>query len=89
MRGTGLYTLVRGCYPQAGREAQRVADEAAATGHSRLLALQQKQEAVLADMQAAQRGQERWRAQWEADKQALQQEHNTLQDSIQVQPTHQ
>lgn len=61
-----------------------MADEAAATGHSKLLALQLKQEGVLADMQAAQRDQERWRAQWEAEKQALQQEHDTLQHSIQV-----
>lgn len=71
-------------YRQAGKEARRVADEAAATGHSKLLALQQKQEEVLADMQAAQRDQERWRAQWEAEKQALQQELDTLQHSIQA-----
>ena len=69
---------------QAGKEARRVADEAAATGHSKLLALQQKQEEVLADMQAAQRDQERWRAQCEAEKQALQQEHDALQRSIQA-----
>lgn len=35
-------------------------------------------------MQAAQQEQGRWRAQWEAEKQALQQEHDTLQHSIQV-----
>ena len=69
---------------QAGKEAQRVADEAAATGHSTLMALQQKQEAIGADMQTAAREQERWRAQWEAKKQDLQQEHDTLQHSIQV-----
>ena len=72
------------CCLQAGKEAQRAADVAAAIGHSKLLALQQKQEGVAADMHAAVQQQERWRAQWEAQKQALQQEHDDLQQSIQV-----
>ena len=72
---------------QAGKDAQRVADEAAAAGHSKLMALQQKQEGVHADMQAAVREQERWRAQWEAEKRALQQELDDLQNSIQVMST--
>ena len=75
------------CMPlceQAGKDAQRAADEAAAAAHSRLLALQQKQDTVAADMQAAVRDQERWRAQWEAEKQALLQERTELQHSIQV-----
>ena len=84
LRGAGFCTSVCLLNQQAGKEARRVADEAAATGHSKLLALQQKQEEVLADMQAAQRDQQRWRAQWEAQKQALQQEHDTLQRSIQA-----
>jgi len=71
-------------YVQAGKDAQRAADEAAASGHSRLMALQQKQEAVTADMQVAVRDQERWRGQWEAEKQDLQHELADLQQSIQV-----
>ena len=69
---------------QAGKDAQRAADEAAASGHGRLMALQQKQEAVAADMQSALMGQERWRAQWEAEKQDLQHELADLQHNIQV-----
>jgi len=69
---------------QAGKDAQRAADEAAASGHSRLMALQQKQEAVTADMQVAVRDQERWRGQWEAEKQDLQHELADLQQNIQV-----
>ncbi len=71
-------------YLQAGKDAQRAADEAAASGHSRLMALQQKQEAVTADMQVAVRDQERWRGQWEAEKQDLQHELAELQHNIQV-----
>ncbi len=71
-------------YVQAGKDAQRAADEAAASGHSRLMALQQKQEAVTADMQVAVRDQERWRGQWEAEKQDLQHELADLQQNIQV-----
>lgn len=69
---------------QAGKEAQRAADEAAATGHSKLMALQQKQEGVTADIQAAVREQERWRAQWENEKQTLQLEYDGLKHSIQA-----
>ena len=71
-------------YAQAGKDAQRAADEAAASGHSRLMALQQKQEAVTADTQVAVRDQERWRCQWEAEKQDLQHELADLQHYIQV-----
>lgn len=69
---------------QAGKEAKRVAEEAAAAGHSRLLALQQKQEGVLADIQVAQRDQDRQHALWEQDKQQLQHEHDKLMQNIQV-----
>ena len=48
------------------------------------MALQQKQEAVTADMQVAVRDQERWRCQWEAEKQDLQHELADLQHNIQV-----
>ena len=48
------------------------------------MSLQQKQEDAAAGMQAAMRDQDRWRAQWEADKQDLQQERAELQHSIQV-----
>ncbi|KAA6418981.1 MAG: hypothetical protein FRX49_11084 [Trebouxia sp. A1-2] len=68
----------------AGKDAQRAADEAAASGHSRLMVLQQKQEAVTADMQVAVRDQERWQAQWEAQKQDLQHELADLQHNIQA-----
>lgn len=61
-----------------------MAEEAAATGHSRLLALQQKQEGVLADIQVAQRDQDRQRTLWEQDKQQLQREHDELMQNIQV-----
>jgi len=69
---------------QAGKDAQRVADEAAASGHSRLLNMQQKQDGIAADVQSAVRDQDRWRAQWEAEKQDLQRERDELQHSIQV-----
>ena len=69
---------------QAGNEAKRVAEEAAAAGHSRLLALQQKQEGVLADIQVAQRDQDRQHALWEQDKQQLQHERDELMQNIQV-----
>ena len=61
-----------------------MAEKAAATGHSRLLALQQKQEGVLADIQVAQRDQDRQRTLWEQDKQQLQREHDELMQNIQV-----
>ena len=60
---------------QAGKEAKKVAEEAAAAGHSRLLVLQQKQEGVLADIQVAL---------WEQDKQQLQHERDELMQNIQV-----
>ena len=69
---------------QAGKEAKKVAEEAAAAGHSRLLVLQQKQEGVLADIQVAQRDQDRQRTLWEQDKQQLQHERDELMQNIQV-----
>ena len=69
---------------QAGKEAKRVADEAAASAHGRLLALQQQQESVQTDIQAAQRDHERQHALWEQDKQDLQRQHAELTHNIQV-----
>lgn len=64
-----------------------MAEEAAAAGHRRLLALQQKQEGLLADMQVAQRDQDRQRTLWEQDTQHLQRERDELMQNIQVRPT--
>lgn len=73
---------------QAGNEAKRVAEDTAAAGHTRLLALQQKQEGVLADMHLAQRDRDRQRTLWEQDTQQLQRERDELFQNIQVRLAH-
>lgn len=82
--GIALNGCVGCMWVQAGKEAKRVADEAAAAAHSRLLMLQQQQESVQADIQSAQRDRERQHTLWEQDKQDLQRQHSELTNSIQV-----